>query len=104
MLDKKFLSGECSYCVNIADMQDFLKECTEQAIYWRRGGIAESFDPFKFYEGDKIDYLKPIMTIEDRNYVYISCLNKRIDFTFELTWYTAPVLDYRPNHERGEIK
>ena len=97
MLKQEFINAKYAYRVRITDMHDFLKECTEQALYWSHGCIAEAFDPFKFYEGEKIDYLKPLMKINDRNYIYIKCFDGYLSFSFERDWFFNPYFDYVPS-------
>ena len=71
MLSNDFLESKHSYRVRASDMTDFLRECEEDGLKWSHGLKPLEFDPFKFYEGDKIQYLAPIQQIKDRNNVYI---------------------------------
>lgn len=95
MLDERFKSSKYAYRVKISDMTDFLKDCDELGYHWLRGGLASTFNPFKFYEGDKMEYIRPLQKIEDPNYVFIRCFNGHLDFSFEHNWFFNPVIDYK---------
>lgn len=96
MLRKEFADGSYAYKVKMTDMRVFLKECTEQGFYWSHGCIAEAFDPFKFYEGKKIEYVKPMQKVDDPNFVYVRCLDGILRFSFQRDWYMNPYYDYSP--------
>lgn len=83
MFDKRFIDGEIAYRVNIADMPDFLKICERYGMKWVHGMTPTMFNPFKYYEGGKLEFLKPVQKIEDRNFVYIFCYEKVLRFSFD---------------------
>lgn len=96
MLSEDFKNAKIAYRVRVTDIQEFLNECDELGYRWLRGGKALDFDPFKFYEGDKIEYLRPVQTVEDPNWVYIRCFNGNLDFSFQSAWYVHPFREYSP--------
>lgn len=99
MLSNEFLNGNYSYRVNIADMDIFIRECEEEGLRWRYTNYnVNEFNPFRYYEGDKLEYLTPVMEIDDRNYVYIRCFYGMIDFSFHYNWGTQPAFDYVPSN------
>ena len=98
MLDEKFFAFGLSYRVNIAHMGDFLRECEKHSLRWKHGLMPTKFDPFKFYEGDKISFIEPVQKIEDRNYVYITCFDDMIAFSFELQWFHAPYKEWENDY------
>lgn len=96
MISNDFLESKHSYRVNAADMDTFLKECEEEKLKWNHGKSPPEFNPFKFYEGDKIQYLAPIQQIKDRNNVYVKCFYGNLYFSFCYDWTMQPAQDYSP--------
>ena len=96
MLREEFINSKYAYRVNCADMRSFLEECDDRGFHWLRGGRATDFDPFKFYEGEKIEYVKPLQKVDDPNYVFVRCFNGNLDFSFQHDWYMNPYYDYTP--------
>lgn len=97
MLREEFINSKYAYKIRVTDMFDFLKECDERGFRWLKGGKASSFNPFVFYEGEKMEYIKPLQNIDDPNYVYIRCFNGNLDFSFHHDWYMNPYYDYSPS-------
>ena len=95
MFDEKFFTFGLSYRVNIAHMSDFLRECEKHSLRWKHGAMPTEFNPFKFYEGDKLKYIEPIQKVENRDYIYISCFNSKIEFSFEMQWFHAPYKEWK---------
>ena len=96
MLSNDFLESKHSYRVRASDMTDFLKECEEEGLKWSHGLKPTEFDPFKFYEGDKIQYLAPIQQIKDRNIIYVKCFYSKLHFSFCYNWNVQPQREYEP--------
>lgn len=101
MLSERFINAKYAYRIRITDMQDFLKECDEHGFHWLRGGRATDFDPFVFYEGEKMNYVRPLQRVDDPNYVFVRCFNGHLDFSFEHNWYMNPYIDYKGGHNVG---
>lgn len=97
MLRKEFIDCGVSYRVNKHDMPQFLNECEENGLKWWFQQIdnVPMFNPFIFYKGAGIAYLKPIMQIDDENYVYIKCFNGLLYWSFHYDWSFQPSKDYR---------
>jgi hypothetical protein len=95
MLSNDFLESRHSYRVSIGDMDTFLKECEAEGLMWSHGLKPTEFDPFKFYEGDKIQYLAPIQQIKDRNVIYVKCFYGKLHFSFCYNWNVQPAEEYR---------
>lgn len=92
MIDKGFIESTFAYEVSIADIDQFLKECEELGIMWRHNkDLPTRFNPFLFYEGDKIKYLMPVMEIESTDKIYISCFDNMLTFSFCREWYMPSV-------------
>lgn len=96
MLSEEFKNAKIAYRVRATDILEFLAECEELGYRWLRAGKACDFNPFKYYEGDKIEYLKPLQTIEDPSWVYIRCFGGKLDFSFQNSWYVHPFHEYLP--------
>lgn len=101
MLSNDFLESKHSYCVSIADMDTFLKECEAEGLKWCHGKNPTEFDPFRFYEGDKIQYLAPIQQIKNRNKIYVKCFYGKLHFSFCYNWSMQPQKEYRKGENNG---
>lgn len=95
MLSNDFFESKHSYCVSIADMDTFLKECEAEGLMWSHGLKPTEFNPFKFYEGDNTKFIEPIQKIDNRNKVYIKCFDSRLYFQFNLGWFATPYMIYK---------
>lgn len=100
MLSEEFLNGRHSYRINAANMDSFLHDCSDEGLKWSYSNCdVLDFNPFKFYEGDNIKYIEPVMRIDDRNHVYVKCLYGKISFSYTYDWFTQPSIDYSSNTE-----
>lgn len=92
MIDKGFINSTFAYEVGVADIDQFLKECEELGLMWRHNkDLPTWFNPFLFYEGDKIKYLMPIMDVKNTNKIYVLCFDNMLTFSFCREWYMPSV-------------
>ena len=96
MLIKEFIDSGISYKVHEGDMPQFLNECKDHGLKWwfQQVDDVSMFDPFTFYKGTGMAYLKPIMQIDDESYVYIKCFNGLLYWSFHYDWQFQPFKVY----------
>lgn len=97
MIDEKFLFSQKSYKIKVTDIENFLIICEKIGLKWQHGLKPTEFNPFKFYEGSKIKYIRPIQNIDDINYIFIKCFNGLLRFSFCINWWVAPYEDWNDN-------